>query len=108
MSSPDSSVAVIANEWSITLPPAFQEAEFSNLLAARINQLIIEDFDQLVLLLYRIDVDEQKLKALLRQFPDQDAGMLIAKMVIERQEQKIQSRKKFSGKPTNPDREESW
>ncbi len=50
----------------------------------KINHLIIHDFDQLVMLLYRIDVDEIKLKQALRD-THTDAAEIIAMMIIERE-----------------------
>ena len=58
-------------------------------LAAYVNELIMTNFERLVQLLYRIDVSEEKLKKLLRQNPESDAGLIIANLIIERQKQKI-------------------
>ena len=77
-------------------------------LSDYINNLIKNDFDKLIAYLYRIDVNEQKLKTLLQQFPLQDAGNIIASLIIERQEQKIKTRKQFSQQDTDFDEEEKW
>ena len=53
-------------------------------LETMINELIKEDFSKLVQLLYRIDVSEAKLKNILQANPNEDAGKLIAQVVIER------------------------
>lgn len=58
-------------------------------LAAYVNELIMTNFERLVQLLYRIDVSEEKLKKLLRQNPESNAGLIIASLIIERQKQKI-------------------
>lgn len=81
-----------------------------NSLAAYINDLIINDFEKLVYYLYRIDVSEHKLKAILQATPQQDAGVIIATMIIERQSQKIESRKKYHKPPASADApdEEKW
>lgn len=77
-------------------------------LASYLNTLINEDFNQLVQILYRIDVSEPKLKQLLQQNPNENAGLLIARMIIERQLEKIKSRQSFQpGKDTGSD-EERW
>ena len=65
-------------------------------LADYINGLIKNDFDKLVSYLYRIDVNEHKLKTLLQQTPQEDAGNIIATLIIERQQQKIKTREQFS------------
>lgn len=77
-------------------------------LAAYINNLIQNDFDRLVSYLYRIDVNEQKLKALLQQNPSEDAGNIIAELIIERQQQKIKTREQYSRRNNNFNEEEKW
>lgn len=62
-------------------------------LATYINVLIKEDFSKLVHLLYRVDVNEEKLKRCLKENPDQDAGMIIAEMLINRQRVKMEGRR---------------
>jgi hypothetical protein len=53
-------------------------------LEQAINELIKNDFSRLVQLLYRIDVSEAKLKNILSANPNEDAGKLIAQVIIER------------------------
>jgi len=65
-------------------------------LADYINQLILVNFERLVQLLYRIDVSEAKLKYLLKENPAEDAGRIIALLIIERQIQKIKFKKEMS------------
>lgn len=77
-------------------------------LSVYINRLIKNDFDKLITYLYRIDVNEQKLKSLLQQNPNEDAGNIIATLIIERQQQKIKAREQFSQRNNNVDEEEKW
>ena len=65
-------------------------------LANAINELIKNDFSKLVQLLYRIDVSEAKLKYILQAHPNQDAGKLIAAVVIERLAATKKAREMFS------------
>ena len=70
-----------------------------NNLAVFINELIDKDFNKLVNLLYRIDISEQKLKiALQNEDKTISSSKTIAKLIIERQLQKLEFRKKFSKK----------
>ena len=70
-----------------------------NYLAVYINELIDKDFNKLVNLLYRIDISEQKLKiALQNEDKTISSSKTIAKLIIERQLQKLEFRKKFSKK----------
>jgi len=63
------------------------------ILARRINELITTDLHRLISILYRVDISEAKIRKLLADNPEENAGMLIATMMIERQEQKSKSRK---------------
>lgn len=65
-------------------------------LANAINELIKNDFSKLVQLLYRIDVSETKLKYILQAHPNEDAGKLIAAVVIERLAATKKAREMFS------------
>lgn len=76
-------------------------------LARIINNLIHRDFASLVNILYRIDVNEAKLKDLLKKHPDEDAGHLIANLIIERQQQKVESRRGFDNNAP-ADADEKW
>jgi hypothetical protein len=77
-------------------------------LSGFINHLITTDFEKLVQLLYRLDIDELKLKKTLQEHPADDAGKMISELIIERQLQKIKSRQQFSRKDNNIDEEEKW
>jgi hypothetical protein len=78
------------------------------LLADKINELITNDFQQLVSVLYRVDVSETKLKRLLQENPGTDAGLLLADLMIERQLQKLRSRKQFRQRDNDIDENEKW
>lgn len=63
-----------------------------------INNLIQNDFQKLIAILYKVDVSESKLKLLLREGVGEDAADIIATLIIEREMQKIETRKKFARK----------
>ncbi len=67
-------------------------------LAAHVNDLINNNFQELIGLLYRIDVNETKLRKVLKENINDDVGKVIAQLIIERQLQKIKSRQEFSRK----------
>ena len=73
-----------------------------------INELINKDFQSLILLLYRIDVNEKKIRSYLEQQQNVDSAPLLADLIIERQMQKIASRKYFSSKNHPECDEEKW
>ena len=77
----------------------YSAKDIENNLAVYINELIDKDFNKLINLLYRIDISEQKLKiALQNEDKTISSSKTIAKLIIERQLQKLEFRKKFSKK----------
>lgn len=82
----------LQKEWDVSLPQNLTQEELQHQLAQYINQLINNDFSRLLNLLYRIDVNEEKLKASLKEFQDKDAAEVIATLIIERLLQKIKTR----------------
>jgi hypothetical protein len=89
-------IQLLNKELAIEIVEKQSHNEIHAQLSAYINGLIKNDFEKLVSYLYRIDVNEQKLKNLLQEKPGEDAGNLIASLIIERQEQKIKTREQFS------------
>ena len=94
--------------FSIIDPQQLRDQELLNRLSKLINEMILHHFDQLIQLLYRIDVDEMKLKKILKDHPAEDAGMIIAQLIIERQVQKINLRQKIENRLNDAFDEESW
>ncbi|MGG9964350.1 hypothetical protein [Ferruginibacter sp. SUN106] len=93
---------------AIALPDKISFEELQRQLANHINQLIKNNFESLVALLYKIDVDENKLKLHLIDNPNDDAGNVIALLITERLQQKAVFKKQFSDKPSATDNEEKW
>lgn len=95
------------NIFAVALPQTVTEADLEHVLAQEVNTLIQHDFNRLVGILYRMDVSEQKLKQMLKEHAGTDAGLIIARMMIERQRQKIKTRAEFRSK-ANDSGEEKW
>jgi hypothetical protein len=84
-----------------------EQEDLRHRLSDHVNYLLLNDFNQLVQLLYRVDVDEVKLKNMLREHPQTDAGLLIADLLIQRQKEKQNSAPPV--KPANDiAEEEKW
>ena len=81
--------------------------DLRNQLISFINELINKDFNALVQLLYRIDINEKKLKELLKQNENTDAALIIADLIISRQLQKIESKRQFNQREKT-DEDDSW
>lgn len=73
-------------------------------LSVYINHLIINDLNKLMQILYRVDVSEKTLKTNL-QNQENDPGSIIAEMIVERQLEKIKTKKQFRSNTNIPDNE---
>jgi hypothetical protein len=81
--------------------------EWYRQLVEAVNDLADKDFGALIQVLYRLDVDEGKIKRALAANPGQDAAGLIAGLLLERQLQKLESRKHFASFTSRPE-EPEW
>lgn len=81
---------------------------FRKFIIEKINYWILNDFDHLMFILYRIDVHEDKVRRLLKEHQNENAAEIIADLIIERQHQKIESRKLFRFTTENVDEDELW
>ena len=79
-------------------PPS--EEELLLCLSDRIAWLIEHNMEYLLSLLYRNDVEESKIYFALSPFDPDPANIALAKLVIERQKQRMATRKKY-GKQNN-------
>ena len=103
----ENSLIQILNTEMDTNFPRMSEEELLVKISSFIDDLIRNDFQKLVAILYRVDVNENKLKQLLQQREGENAAEIIAALILERQLQKIQTRKTFTGSSSN-DEEEKW
>lgn len=92
----------------LAVMPGTDPEIFRQKLADYVNHLVNNDFNKLVLILYRLDVNEKKLKQLLATESAIDAGRLIATLIIERQLEKIKLRKQYSRPTDNIPDDEKW
>lgn len=75
------------------------EQEQFEAFAQYIDHLAQTDFNKLLNILYRIDVSEEKVKKALAENQNKvPAGQVIAKLLIERETEKIKLRAKYSKK----------
>ena len=92
----------------ISLPVTISGEELREELVAHINHLINHDFEKLIFYLYRIDVNESKMRHLLEQKDGENAAGLIADLIIERQSEKIKSRQQFRQRDNDINEDEMW
>ena len=101
-------VTALNHSFALQLPEHISSEELHNKLADHINDLIKNNFEALVALLYKIDINEDKLKLHLIDNPNEDAGKVIAVLIIERLLQKEKAKKQFTPKAPADDNEEKW
>ena len=101
-------IQLLNEEMAIDLPEKISFEEIKRHLSQQVNYLIVNDFQKLVSILYRVDVSESKLKQLLKEENHGDAGKIIAELIIERQLQKIKTRQQFKQSNKNIDESEKW
>lgn len=90
----------------LVLAPAENE-ELLKELEAYLNHLLLQDFPGLVQLLYQVDVPEKKVKAALQDHPNEDAGVILAHLLLRRQREKGETKKSFRF-PADDSAEERW
>lgn len=71
------------------------EPALLDMFTTRVEELMRDDLDLLLSSLYRLDVEEYKIQRALRS-PDVPPARGIAKLIIDRQKEKIRTRKEFS------------
>jgi hypothetical protein len=91
--------------WELADSLTMQELEA--LLAEIVNGWIRSDFNRLVQFLYRIDISESRLRLLLEENSEEDTGQLLARLILERLWQKIETRRQYKPGETTSD-EERW
>lgn len=97
--------ARLQQDWSLTSADVVSKETILQQLAERISYLMNQNMENFFQLMYRLDVPESKLTAMLF---DQDAAQKIAALVYDRQLQKIKSRADLSGKYKSFDKDLEW
>ena len=82
--------------------------QLQKVLSEQINFLITNNFSSLIAVLYRLDISEKKLRNLLANNTDKNAGDIIADLIIERQLLKIELQKTFKFEKDQISEDERW
>lgn len=75
-------------------------------LEEALNWMIDNDFEKLVQALYRMDIDEKRLREVLFVHTETPAATLLAELIIQRQQRKALARQAY--KPTDIPNDEAW
>lgn len=78
------------------------ENQLLKLLTRYIQELIDTDFQYFLWMLYKIDVNENKVKETIKKNP-QNSSEIIAKLIIERVKEKIITREKYKAEDESED-----
>ena len=88
--------ALIVRDFELTAPDKpMTVAELLAYLADVIGYMIEKRLDYLLSLLYRLDVSEKKINHALMPGNTEDANVALARLVIERQKQRIATKKAY-------------
>jgi len=101
-------IEAINSGLGIELPAGTSFHEMRKKLQVEVNRLVETDFQRLVDILYRIDVNERKLKFLLQENVGEDTPVIIADLIIERQMEKLRTRTAFKTDQQDHSDEEKW
>jgi hypothetical protein len=100
-------IPILRQSLEIDLPENISFDLLKERLSSQINFLIQSDFQKLVSILYRVDVNESKLIHLLKENQGFDAANIITDLIIERELQKIRSRQEHRNNENISD-DEKW
>ncbi len=78
------------------LPENISESQLRDTLVKTFEYLVEDDFQKLLQILYKADVDQYKLKELLENTEGKSSAEIIADAYIERQKAKVETWKKYS------------
>ena len=95
----------LRDDWDLQLPDTLSEEAILQLLADRIVTIIERGSETFFQLMSRLDISEKKLNAVLQ---EEDVPMKIARLIYDRQLQKIVSRHENRMQQQNDDPELKW
>lgn len=80
-------------------PPPSSEEELLSLLANRIAEMLEKQPEYLMSLLYRLDVLEEKIHPVMRHDAPEPANWGLARLVLERQKQRAETKRSVKPEP---------
>ncbi len=97
--------SALKDDWDLQLPDTLSEETILRLLAERIVVILERGAETFFQLMYRLDISEKKLNAVLQ---EDDVPLKIARLIYDRQLQKIKSRHENRMKTSSDDPELKW
>jgi hypothetical protein len=105
MNTHSQTIDAINQHFGLQLPDTFTEEEIIQMLSERVVAFLDKGPDAFFQLMYRLDISEKKLIAVLQ---SEHAPVEVARLIYQRQLQKIQSRASFKKDDNNNDPELKW
>ncbi|MDP4580261.1 MAG: hypothetical protein NWS66_00040 [Saprospiraceae bacterium] len=86
----------------------YTEEELLNLLSEQIQHLMVHDREQLWSLFYRLDITDESLRFVLSNTPSEQQSIALAKLVLERQKKRMETKLKYKQAPIEDEEWRSW
>jgi ribosomal protein S3AE len=77
-------------------PDVFDDEDLVTVMSYRIKELMARDFETLMSMMYRLDIDELKIKAALSPHNPAEPSVSLAKIIIERQKKRMDTKRKYT------------
>ena len=90
---------IIPKEFNLSNSDEIDEASLLQIILERVNYLLEHDVDLLMSYLYRLDIEESKINSALSLGSVLPANEGIAKLILERQKKRMETKKKYKQKP---------
>ena len=87
--------SIISGNFEIELPLELTYEALVLMLASRIRDMLDRNVERLLSILYRIDLNQKKVDVIFENTSKDDIAIELARAVIERQEEKVETRKKY-------------
>jgi hypothetical protein len=98
---------LVSKDFEISESSFISEEDLEKALSALIYRMIDHDLEKLFAILYRLDVNEQKVHAALKKNNDIAPHVAIAKLIIKRHKEKLITRQQYR-QDKDDDSVEKW
>ncbi|MBL7828033.1 MAG: hypothetical protein JNJ57_15490 [Saprospiraceae bacterium] len=85
--------SLLEGSFELAKQKVYDEADLIHALSQRIAEMLEKEPEQLMSLLYRLDVLEEKIVPVMRPDAPEPANIGLARLVVERQKQRIATKK---------------
>jgi len=97
-SEPREVFSIISTNFELASGDVLSFEEIHRILTERIHELLEKNVEKLIFILYRIDVGQKKTDEIFNNPSKEEIASLLATAVIERQLEKVKTRRKYSRK----------